>query len=192
MIRKLLLPLLAAGLLAGCVTGDYAYRGGDRGDYYYGQPSTEYRYYGGAYGGYGGYAPYGYGGYSPYGYGGYGVPYGYGSPYGYYGRPYGHGGYYNHNPYYRPYQPRPPVVVDPRPDGSSTPPPRRDDRRPPWRNFDELRRRQSANGGGDGIQQREGVPDRPAIQSSERGSRMEQTIRRANRSAEPAPAEHEP
>ena len=42
---------LAATVLAGCVT-DYNYRGhGGSGDYYYGRPSVEYRYYGG-YGGY--------------------------------------------------------------------------------------------------------------------------------------------
>ena len=77
MIRKLILPALAATMLAGCVTG-YTYRGaGGGGDYYHGQPSVEYRYYGG-YGGYYGY-PYGYGGYGYYGY-----PY----RYGYYGYPY--------------------------------------------------------------------------------------------------------
>lgn len=77
MIRKLILPALAATMLAGCVTG-YTYRGAaGGGDYYHGQPSVEYRYYGG-YGGYYGY-PYGYGGYGYYGY-----PY----RYGYYGYPY--------------------------------------------------------------------------------------------------------
>jgi hypothetical protein len=83
MIRKLLLPALAAAVLGGCVTG-YDYRGGS-GDYYYGQPSVDYDYYGGYYGGYGypgwhgalGFG-YGYGGYPYYGYGGY--PY-YGYPY---------------------------------------------------------------------------------------------------------------
>jgi hypothetical protein len=94
MIRKLLLPALATALLAGCVTG-YQYRGG-AGDYYYGQPSTQYRYYGSPYGYYG----YGY----PGGWGG-SIGYGYGySPYGYYG----YGGY----PYYRHHYPyRPPVVI---------------------------------------------------------------------------------
>src|SRR5690606_18388815 len=86
MIRKLILPALAALLLAGCAS--YQYRGGSSGDYYYGQPGTEYRYYG---------YPYGYGGY---GYGGYGYgAYGYGYPSyfsyrSYYGYPYGYGGYY--------------------------------------------------------------------------------------------------
>jgi len=82
MIRKLILPALAATMLAGCVTG-YTYRGAaGGGDYYHGQPSVEYRYYGGYGGGYyGGY--YGY----PYGYGGAGY-YGYPYRYGYYGYPY--------------------------------------------------------------------------------------------------------
>jgi hypothetical protein len=82
MIRKLLLPALAAAVLGGCVTG-YDYRGGS-GDYYYGQPTVDYDYYGGYYGyGYPGWHGslgfgYGYGGYPYYGYGGY--PY-YGYPY---------------------------------------------------------------------------------------------------------------
>jgi hypothetical protein len=84
MIRKLLLPALAAVLLGGCVTG-YDYRGGN-GDYYYGQPSVDY--YDGYYGGYGypgwsGMMGFGYG-YGGYGYGGYG----YGYPYYGYGYPY--------------------------------------------------------------------------------------------------------
>lgn len=182
MIRKLVLPALAATLLAGCVT-DYAYRGGDRGDYYYGRPSTEYRYDGG-YGGYGGYVPYGYGSY------GYGV---YGYPYRYYGMPYGYGGYYNrpyYPPYYHPYYPRPPVAQPP-PEGNTPPQHRRDDRRPPWRNYDELRRRQSADGTA-AVQQREIVPARPVAESREHGSRMEQVIRRANRNAETRSEEQEP
>ena len=70
MFRKLLLPIAATALLAGCVTtAPYGYRGGGQGDYYYGSPSVEYRYHG-----------YGYG--DPYGYGGYG---GYGGLYGWYG-----------------------------------------------------------------------------------------------------------
>ena len=94
MIRKLILPALAALMLAGCAT--YQYRAGSGGDYYYGQPGTEYRYYGSPYG-YGGYGYGGYGGsgYGSYGYGGYG--YGYPSYFGYrnyYGYPYGSGGYY--------------------------------------------------------------------------------------------------
>ena len=50
MLRKFLLPAVVAATLAGCATG-YSYRSGN-GDYYYGQPSVEYRYYGG-------YGPYG-------------------------------------------------------------------------------------------------------------------------------------
>lgn len=129
MIRKLLLPAVAIALLGGCVTG-YDYRGG-RGDYYYGQPRTEYRYHG--------YGAYGYG--YPYdsryyGRGYYGYPYNYGYPY-YPG--YG-GGYY----------PRPPIVVrPPRPGhpghggGDDDRPPHHDDGddRAPWRNLDDLRRR---------------------------------------------------
>jgi len=80
MIRKLILPALAALLLAGCAS--YQYRDGS-GDYYYGQPGTEYRYYG---------YPSGYGGY---GYGAYGYGYpSYFSYRSYYGYPYGYGGYY--------------------------------------------------------------------------------------------------
>jgi len=182
MIRKLVLPALAAALLAGCVT-DYGYRGGDRGDYYYGQPSVDYRYDSGYY------APYGYGSF------GYGT---YGYPYRYYGAPYGHRGYdgYYNRPYYPPYH-RPhhqhPPVVHPRPDGR--PPQHRDDddRRPPWRNLDGIRRQQSSDGGGPSVQQREVVPARPvSAEPRERGSRMEQTIRRANRSAESGTVEQEP
>ncbi|MGH8076153.1 MAG: hypothetical protein ACREPE_02345 [Lysobacter sp.] len=177
MIRKLVLPILAAALLGGCVT-DYAYRGGDRGDYYYGQPTTEYRYYG----------PYG--GYGPHGFGSFG--YGYGYPHRYYGYPFGYRGFYHYPPYYRHYH-RPPVTWR-RPDGSPTPQQRsNNDGRPPWRNFDELRRRQSADGGG--TQPREVVPAGPAVaprQPREDGSRMEQVIRRANRNADNPPAEQEP
>jgi len=86
MKRTGFLPLAAASvavLLAGCVS-DYRYREGN-GDYYYGQPSVEYRDYG--YGGYG--YPGGWGGSLGWGYGGYGYPYGgYGYPYGGYGYPY--------------------------------------------------------------------------------------------------------
>ena len=86
MIRKLILPALAALVLAGCAS--YQYRSGAGGDYYYGQPTTEYRYYG-----------------SPYGSYGYGYPYGWGGSIGY-----GYGYGYYRNPYYRyyPRYPRPP------------------------------------------------------------------------------------
>ena len=85
MLRKFLLPALAATTLAGCATG-YSYRGGS-GDYYYGQPQVEYRYYGPSmYGGYGGYYGNGlYGGI------GFGYPFGYACHYGggYWNSPYG-------------------------------------------------------------------------------------------------------
>ena len=48
--RQLLLPAIAAALLSGCVT--YGYRDG-HGDYYYGQPTSEYAYPDGYYGDYG-------------------------------------------------------------------------------------------------------------------------------------------
>jgi hypothetical protein len=129
---KLLLPALAIATLAGCATG-YSYRGGN-GDYYYGQPSVDYRYYGG----------YGYG----YGSGGYG--YGrsyyldvfgrpvYGYPHGYYGGrypgyPYGH-------------FPRPPHGHDGDHDGDhdGSPPAQgghRPGNRPPWRDIGRMRDR---------------------------------------------------
>lgn len=137
MLRKILLPALAAAALAGCAT-DYAYRGGNGGDYYYGQPRVEYRYdmpYGG-YGAYGNYGPryfydrYGrlvYG--NPYAYYGYGA-YGYGAPY--YGYPYGnrprppHGGGHGHgNGGNNGHQPPPQEQANP-------------DRKPPWRDFGGL------------------------------------------------------
>jgi hypothetical protein len=90
MIRKLLLPALAAVVLGGCVTG-YDYRGGT-GDYYYGQPSVDYDYYGGYYG-------YGYPGW----HGSLGFGYGYGGGYPYYGYGYPYYGY--GYPYY------PPVII---------------------------------------------------------------------------------
>jgi len=111
MIRKLLLPALAAALLGACAT-PYDYRGG-HGDYYYGQPSVDYydSYYGG-YGCYGG----------MWGYGGYG--YGYGYPYYGYGYPYYGYGY----PYYPPV-----IIVRPDPPTPGTGGPHRPDpgHRPP-------------------------------------------------------------
>ena len=44
MFRNILLPVLAAASLAGCATS-YDYRAGNGGDYYHGQPRTEYSYY---------------------------------------------------------------------------------------------------------------------------------------------------
>jgi hypothetical protein len=140
MIRKLLLPTLATVLLAGCVTSAYQYRGG-AGDYYYGQPSTQYRYYGSPYGSYG----YGY----PGGWGG-SIGYGY-PPYGYYGYGgYGYGGYPYYYRHHYPY--RPPVVIG-RPDsggndqddagGNGNDPVQPTDRpRPPWRDLGNLRGRE--------------------------------------------------
>lgn len=120
MIRKLIVPLVAAGLLAGCVS-DYSLRGGGGGgSYYYGRPSVDYNYYGG----YGGYAP-GYG-YYPYGEsyryrnGGYGYYGGY--PY-YNGYPYGYG----YPRYYYPNRPhRPPSNPNPNPGYPSRPSTRAD------------------------------------------------------------------
>jgi hypothetical protein len=177
MIRKLVLPILAAALLGGCVT-DYAYRGGDRGDYYYGQPSTEYRYYGP----YGGYAPYG--GFAPYGYGGFNFGGTYGYPYRYYGYPYGYGGFYNH-PYYRPYYRRPAVT------GPGVPQHRGDGRRPPWRDLDGLRRRPTADGGSR-EQPREVVPTGPVAEPRERGLRPEPAARRSLREGRRQATDQEP
>ncbi|MFC3550777.1 hypothetical protein ACFOLC_07060 [Lysobacter cavernae] len=170
MIRKLLLPVLAATLLAGCVT-DYTYRGnGGRGDYYYGRPSVDYRYYGGYYGGY--YPSYGY----PYRYGG-GYPYRYG-----YGYP-----YRNPYPYYHGGHPRPPVVRPPRP-GTGTPPPYRPDSgKAPWRDLDGLRR-QGEGGGRMQPRQAGPAPSRPAPRPSsaprrEGGSPVQQMMRRSTGAA---------
>ena len=189
MIRKLVLPALAAALLAGCVTGYGAYGGGAHGGYH-GNPSIEFRYDSG-------YLMY------PYGYGGYGT---YGYPYRYYGAPYGYrgyggyGGYYGYPysrpypPYYRPHHGHRPPGVYPRPHGPYPPQHRRDgDGRPPWRNLDGLRRQPSADGGPGIAPQAPVSPVGPgASEPRARGSRMEQTIRRANGAADPRPAESEP
>src|SRR5690606_14514980 len=129
--KLLLLPALSAALLAGCATYGYSSHGG--GGYYYGQPGTEYHYYG-----YPSY--YGYG--SPYGYGyGYGAPYYWGGSIGYYYVPSWHGGHGHHHG-----------------DGhhhggndggghGNNPPPQgqQPDRpRPPWRDLDRVARPQSA------------------------------------------------
>lgn len=175
MIRKLLLPAIAIALLGGCMTGGYSYYP-DRGDYYYGQPTIDYRYYG-----------------SPYGYDRYGYPlysryrYGFG---GYYGYPYyydPYGGY----PYY-PYRPRPPVVVVPPPDGNTPPPPDdgNRDRRPPWRNLDNLGRRAAGELSPPRSEPLPAMPvptpPRATVQPrQERGSRMQQAIRRANEERRP-------
>lgn len=136
MLRKLLVPMLATAMLAGCAT-DYNYRGGN-GDYYYGQPRVEYRYQGS-----GGYYDGSYGGY----YGGVGLGYGLGG--------YGYGATYFYDPFGRlvygypsrygygnvGYRPRPqrdhhdggPGDGDDDRDSDN-----RHDRRPPWRNFGGL------------------------------------------------------
>lgn len=117
MIRKLILPAIAVAMLGGCMTGGYSYRQ-DRGDYYYGQPGVDYRYYGapgGYYDGYYGNSYYYRRGY-PYYYGGYR----HGYPYGYY---------------------RPPVVIRPRPDGDNGHHEDRDhDQKAPWRDYERLKR----------------------------------------------------
>ena len=144
MIRKLLIPLAGAALMAGCVTtAPYGYRGD--GDYYYGAPSVEYRYRSG----YG--DPYFYGPYRPglsvygsYGYGTYGYPY-YRDPYygyPYYGYPYGY-------PYHRdPYRGhhRPPTPPTPPPPGTPVPQrPRNGGDGGPWRHIGDVVRRPGSN-----------------------------------------------
>lgn len=134
---KLAVPAALVLLLAGCITDPYSYRGGYGGDYYYGQPSVEYRHHG-YYGDYG-YPYYGRSGWSfgvrygyPYGYG----RYGYGR-YGYGGWPYYYGGGW---PYYPPIVVRPRPDSDPDPDSGHEPPPDTDPQGPPpWRDLDRLR-----------------------------------------------------
>lgn len=137
---RLLIPALAAALLAGCITTDYGYRNDGYGDYYRGRSSGSY--YGGVGYGYPGGA-YGYGGYryrSPSGYYG-GVYSGYPYRYGYYGG-YGYGRYpYSGYPYSGHYT-RPPVVIV-RPDrdhGHDHHDRNNRDRKAPWRDLDTLRR----------------------------------------------------
>jgi hypothetical protein len=188
MFRKLLLPVAAAALMAGCMTtAPYGYRGQGQGDYYYGRPSVEYRHYDGY-----GYGPY-HGPYRPGFYGSirYGYPYGYG----YYGRPY-YGHPYGY-PYYRPiYRPRPtsPQPPDTRPDGGG------------WRNFDELRRRREGVSvpGGSGPSPTPVAPvapreprfvapeprTEPRVRRDE-GSRMGEMIRRSREGATPSSQQDE-
>jgi hypothetical protein len=187
MLRKLLLPVAAAALMAGCMTtAPYGYGGDGRGDYYYGRPSVEYRHHDG-YPGYGyGYDPY----YGPYRSGFHGsLRYGYPYGYGYYGRPY-YGNPYYGQPYYRPiYRPRP-TGPDTRPDGGG------------WRNFDEVRRRRDANAGstpgGIGpsptpvtpIAPREPRPE-PRMRRDGEGSRMGEMIRRSREGVPASSAQDE-
>lgn len=95
MTRTSFIAIPALVALAGCMTSGYSYRGG-HGDYYYGQPTIEYRHYG-----YGTYDSFDY----PYGYGGYG------DPYWYYNDPYSHY-YYYYVPVPQP-QPQPPPTQAP-------------------------------------------------------------------------------
>lgn len=172
MLRNILLTALAAASLAGCAT-DYAYRGGN-GDYYYGQPRTEYRYY----------DPYGASGY---GFGGYYYDR-FGRPV--YAYPYGYGGYYG-GPYYGYpywYRPRPhhdgdhrPPVQDGNDDGN--------DRKPPWRNLNGLVPRPRMDDGEVQRPRRQSAPRvqpmpqrppaMPRMRSGDGGSRMGDVIRRA-------------
>lgn len=182
MIRKLLLPTAAALLLGGCMTGGYNYRSGP-GDYYYGEPSVDYRYYG--------------------------SPYGYGYP-GYYSRFYGYGGYYGGRYRYYPryyYRPRPPLVISPRPDdgGDDRPTPNPDpnpparpdnDRDAPWRRIDDLRRLKQPpeprahramprpRPAAPQIRPRTVSPSPAPARHSGRDSRIERMIRRARQSGE--------
>jgi hypothetical protein len=160
MFRKLVLPVLAMALLGGCIS--YSYRDGHGGDYYYGEPSVEYRYTP-SYGIYGSYGSYGYyGNYGPY-------RYGYGDRYRHdYGYPYS-GRYYRYPYYYvRPTQPR--ATVDPTPDRP----------RSPWRDIDQLRRRQHADTTSPSITPRS-VPREDAAPAPSGGSSLGGMIRRAKR-----------
>ena len=186
---RLTLLVLAAAAVTGCMTAGpgYSYRGG-QGDYYYGQPSVDYRYHGG----YGGYPYYGRSGWS------FGLGYGYGGyPHGYYGRyPYGYP-YYGY-PYGYPYY-RPPVVI--RPGGGHDRDDDHDDRDPPWRDLDELRRRQEALNRIRNGERIDGEPSRPTVTvgrppppprhtGDDGDSRMGSMVRRAQPQQAPEPRRH--
>lgn len=166
MIQKLILPAIAIALLGGCMTGGYSYRQ-DRGDYYYGQPSTDYRYYGSPYG-------YGYGG-GYYGGGYYGRGHYSGGGYPYYGYPYYGYGRYPHGYY------RPPVVIRPHPDGGR--PHDDNDRKAPWHDYERLQRERVERSRSPVVQRPAlSVPTRPAappVRVRSGGSRMDQIIHRA-------------
>ncbi|MGY0800112.1 hypothetical protein ACW7G0_13800 [Lysobacter sp. A286] len=177
MLRKLILPLSAMALLGGCMTGGYGYQQA-RGDYYYGQPSTDYRYYN----------RYGNDGYYSNRYPGY-----YGNAY--YGNAY-YGNSYNRRYPYGYY--RPPVIVV-RPghnnnhgnNGNHTPRPDTDRDRAPWRDYERLQReriqRSERPTGSPAAVQRSVIaaPVRPTStrpssgSSNNRGSRMETMIRKS-------------
>ncbi|MDI1252312.1 hypothetical protein [Thermomonas sp.] len=143
MLRKLLLPMLATAVLAGCAT-DYNYRNGN-GDYYYGQPRVEYRNVGtnGYYGSFGlGYGSGGYGFESSYYY----DPFGrlvYGYPGGYYGSPYyGGNGWYRPRPH-RGHGDRDDHDGDDNDGGNGN----HSDRPPPWRDLGRLQQRDEDQSG---------------------------------------------
>lgn len=190
MLRKLLLPALAIGLLGGCVTSGYQY---DRDGYYYGQPSTNYRYSDGYYDG-----RYRYPGSYPGSYPGYYGNFSYSRGYRYPGYGYGYGGY--PNGYYRP----PVIIVRPGYGGNQghRPPSGGRDNRAPWRDYERLQRdriQQSTPPTGNrpgGTVYRNPVPvqPRPAAAApnrpasppnrSERNSRSDRMIERARTSRE--------
>ncbi|MGY0557474.1 hypothetical protein [Lysobacter sp. A421] len=180
MLRKLILPLSAMALLGGCMTGGYGYQQA-RGDYYYGQPTTDYRYYN-QYDGYSSHRYPGYYGGAHYGNGYYGNGYNRSYPYGYY---------------------RPPVIVV-RPghnnnngnNGNHTPRPDTDRDRAPWRDYERLQREriqrsERPTGSPAAVQRsviaapvrptaaRPASSARPASTSSNRGSRTETMIRKS-------------
>lgn len=181
MLRKLLLPILAAAALAGCATG-YNYRGGN-GDYYYGQPRVDYRYEGA--GGYYGNFGYGFGGNYYYDRFGRLV---YGFPGGYYGSP-----YYGGNGWYRP-RPRPGHGNQNDHDGDGDHNERGNhDRPPPWRDLGGLKQRDDGrDGNGDRNRedrQRPMRPARPMISSDApiRPQRTESSAPVIRQRSEPSP-----
>lgn len=183
MFRRLMIPAACAALLAGCMTSGYSYRA-DRGDYYYGQPQVEYRYYGGYDDGFGwpGYhGPYR-SRYPGYGYGRFSFGYGHPGWDGRYGSGWGGYPYSNNWPRYRHRYPRPPSGYQPRPDRDS-----RDGS--PWRNLDDLRRRQTTgpirqDGGND----RRVEPSAPRMEPrAERRDRGDSNLGRMIRESREAP-----
>lgn len=170
MLRKFLLPALALAALGGCATG-YGYRGGQGGDYYYGNAAQV------GYGSAGPYVGVGIGGYYGGGYGYYGARpvlyydrFGrvvYGSGYGYYGYPPIYG-YPYASPYPYPYRPTRPGGHQPRPGtGDQDDHGDRNDRKPPWRNFGGLAPGATPEGGTRAVRQdamAQGTGMRPVVQ----------------------------
>lgn len=195
MIRKLILPALAAALLAGC--SSYQYRGGASGDYYYGQPSSGYNVYGGY-----GSSPYGGGGYgySPYGNPGYYSPGYYPPTYyppAYYPRTYYPPTYYPpaYYPRYPRYPQRPPNNQGPRPGQTPgqnpNPGPRPtpggdnggnvpgqgqvpDRPLPPWRDLRGMSERAGRSDDGNVLRRREEAGDRAPIAPESRPVQLQQ------------------